>query len=333
MITIRGPNGTETELPVDVRAELEEIPFKSATWSSDKLIANSPFRLENRPSFAVMLEHGGWRDYGAVDPEWQSGSFTRLLAFLRQETYEETGEYLVAKYGDRPDDPTAEVTLNPIRLAADKPKLRRLGNDVSEADILDSYAWRSPYLAGRGISEPIQQLMRIGYDRQRKAITFPWFNANGTLGNVKYRKADAKLFWYAKGGRPIRDMLYGIDIVYSRKMRKCAIVEAEIDALSLMSCGIFAVATGGTAFTRAKAELLLRSPIEELTIYRDNDGPGRAWRNAIVAELGGKLDVRLAAVPRNFGKDVNEAALNGWNPTVGRTRRVENRRLLSFIIG
>jgi DNA primase len=327
LIAIRGPNALETQLPVDIRAELEEFSFKSASWSSDKLIAASPFRYENNPSFAVIFEHGGWRDYGAVDPAWQSGSFVRLLAFLRQETYEEAAEYLAAKYGES-RDPAAEVTLSPIRLATDKPKVYRIGNGI-----LDGYNWRSPYLAGRGISEAVQQLMRIGYDRQQRAITIPWFNADGSLGNVKFRKVVDKTFWYAKGGRPIRDMLYGIDIVYSRKLRKCAIVEAEIDALTLMSHGIFAVATGGTAFTRAKAELLLRSTIEELTIYRDNDRPGRAWRNAIVAEVAGKLDVRLALIPRRYGKDVNEAALNGWNPAEARTRTVERRRMISFNIG
>jgi DNA primase len=328
VLTIRGPNGAETQLPADIRAELEEHTWRSATWTSDKLIAASPFRYEVHPSFAVIFEHGGWRDYGAVDPAWQSGSFIRLLAFLRQETYEEAAEYLAAKYGDHPVDPTAEVALNPIRLATDKPKVYRIGNGI-----LDGYNWRSPYLAGRGITESVQQLMRIGYDRQQRAITIPWFNADGSLGNVKFRKVADKTFWYAKGGRPIRDMLYGIDVVYSRRLRKCAIVEGEVDALALMSYGIFAVATGGTAFTRAKAELLLRSPIEELTIYRDNDGPGRAWRNAIVAELGGKLDVRLALIPRRYGKDVNEAALNGWNPAEARMRTVERRRMISFNIG
>ncbi|MFF2886695.1 toprim domain-containing protein [Paenibacillus sp. NPDC057967] len=309
MIAIRGPNGAETSLPVDIRAELEEFPWTSATWSSDKLIAASPFRYERHPSFAVIFEHGGWRDYGALDPRWQSGSFIRLLSFLRQETYEETEDYLAVKYGVSPRDPTAEITLKVPNLIIDKPRTVRIGTQL-----LDQYNFRSPYLGSRGISESVQQLMRIGYDRQRRAITIPWFNPEGSLGNVKYRKVADKTFWYAKAGRPIREMLYGINVAYERRIKRAAIVEAEVDAMTLMSRGIFAVATGGTAFTRAKAELLLRSPIEELTLYRDNDGPGRAWRNAIVRELAGKMDVRLALIPRRYGKDVNEAVNAGWNP-------------------
>jgi len=328
VITLRGHSGIETHLSVDIRSELEEFLWTSATWTSDKLIAASPFRHERHPSFAVIYEHGGWRDYGATDPRWQSGSFIRLLSFLRQETYEETEDYLAVKYGARPPDPTAEITLSPIRLPEDKPRIVRIGNGL-----LDGYNFRSPYLAGRGIAESVQQLMRIGYDRQWRAITIPWFNADGSLGNVKYRKVADKTFWYAKGGRPIREMLYGINVAYERRIKRAAIVEAEIDALTLMSRGIFAVATGGTAFTKSKSELLLRSPIEELTLYRDNDGPGRAWRNAIVAELYGKMDVRLAAVPRRYGKDVNEAANAGWNPVLARTKRVEMRRMVSFNIG
>ncbi|MCU6709302.1 toprim domain-containing protein [Paenibacillus sp. J5C_2022] len=324
MITMRCSDGVETELPVDIRAELAEHEWTSVTWTDNKLVAASPFRYERHPSFAVILEHGGWRDYGATDSDWQSGSFVRLLSFLRRETVEETAEYLAVKYGDNADGSDADITLKVPKLLADKPKVYRIGNDASEADILDQYRWRSPYLGRRGITEPVQQLMRIGYDKRTKAVTIPWFNLDGSLGNVKYRKVSGKAFWYAKNARPIREMLYGINIVYGRRITKVAIVEGEVDALTLMTHGIFAIATGGTAFTAAKAELILRSPIEELTIYRDNDGPGRAWRNRIVDELAGKIDVRLALVPARFGKDVNEAVMNGWDVCSGRSRKCRN---------
>ncbi|MNP79189.1 hypothetical protein D3C76_1769730 [compost metagenome] len=52
-----------------------------------------------------------------------------------------------------------------------------------------------------------------------------------------------------------------------------------------------------------------------------------------MAELGGKLDVRLALIPKKYGKDVNEAANAGWNPAVAKTRHVERRRMISFNIG
>jgi hypothetical protein len=300
-ITIRG-----SPLTIDIRAELADFPWIRATWTDSRLLAASPFRYDKSPSFYVILDGddaGCWGDSGASDPEWQRGGIVRLLSFLRDETVGETLDYLTLKYGDTGAEATDELTLNlPQLYTPDKPRVTRISSAI-----LDAYRFRSPYLGGRGISESVQRLMTVGYDRKRHAVTLPWFNADGSLGNVKYRRTDSKTFWYQRGGRPIREMIYGIHIAYKQRIRRAAIVEAEVDALTLMSAGIFAVATGGTAFTAAKRDLILRSPIEELTLIRDNDSAGRAWRNRIVAELSGKIELRIALVPTEH-KDVNEWA-------------------------
>ncbi|MCD9024365.1 toprim domain-containing protein [Cohnella silvisoli] len=295
-------------MKIDVRAELADFPWIRATWSDTRLIAASPWRYDRQPSFYVILDeddpaYGSWGDSGADDPEFQRGGIVRLLAFLRDETIGETLEYLRDKYGGHGEEKSDELALNlPKLYVPDKPRVTRI-----DSAILDAYRFRSPYLGSRGISEEVQRLMSIGYDRQRRAVTIPWFNADGSLGNVKYRRTDSKTFWYERGGRPIREMVYGINITYERKLKRAAIVEAEVDALTLMSAGIFAIATGGTALNREKAELILRSPIEELMLFRDRDAAGRAWRNRIVAELKGAIDLRVANVARPY-KDVNEWA-------------------------
>ncbi|WP_337102391.1 toprim domain-containing protein [Paenibacillus sp. YIM B09110] len=300
---------------IDIRAELEPFPWINATWTETRLIAASPFRYDRHPSFYVILDeldegYGCWGDSGTGE----RGGFTQLLAFLRDETYEEAADYLRARYGELPND-TDEIVLNMPRLNVDKPRVTRI-----DSAILDTYTYRHPYLGQRGISEAVQRLFNIGYDRTRQAVTIPWYNADGSLGNVKYRRVDSKTFWYERGARPIREMLYGIHIAYQRKIRKAALVEAEVDAHSLCTAGIFAIATGGSAFNRTKAELLLRSPIEEVTLYRDNDAAGRAWRNRIVAELGGEMDVKLALVRRPY-KDVNE-----WHCEEGPIRHGRERK-------
>lgn len=175
--------------------------------------------------------------------------------------------------------------------------------------ILDRYKISAalPYLSGRGISGPVQRLMRIGFDRARNAVVIPWFNADGTLGAIKYRKIDDKVFWYERGGRPIREMLYGIDVVHARRLRKIALVEAEIDAMTLMSAGIPAIATGGsTSWNALKRDMLLRSPAQEIVLLRDNDAPGRAWRNRIANDLRDRIALSIAVLPTRF-KDANDS--------------------------
>src|SRR5690606_40617730 len=121
--------------------------------------------------------------------------------------------------------------------------------------------------------------------------------------------------------RPIGEMLYGIHVVYKRRLTKAAIVESPIDALTLMSNGICGLATGGTAVTDAKISLLLRSPIEELTIWRDQDEAGRAWQKRIVAALRGKIQLKIAKIQRGY-QDVNEEAFAGIDNRSGKTRAI-----------
>jgi DNA primase len=284
----------------NARDELEPFPWINATWTMTRLIAASPFRYDRHPSFYVILDendegYGCWGDSGTGE----RGGFVQLLAFLRDETYDEAAEYLRIKYGEQPADSDG-ITLTMPRLTLDKPRVTRI-----DASILERYRFRHTYLEKRGIAEEVQRVMNIGYDRDRQAVTFPWMNPDGTIGNLKYRRVDSKAFWYAKGARPIREMLYGIHIAYKQRIKRAVIVEAEIDALSLMSAGIYAIATGGAAFNEAKRDLLLRSPIEEVVLLRDNDSAGRRWRNRIEEELRGKVGVELSLVPRNY-KDVNE---------------------------
>lgn len=59
------------ELDVDIRQELEVFPWTPPRWSSDKLIAASPFRYDHTPSFVVNLDG----DY--EEPSRTPGHITR----------------------------------------------------------------------------------------------------------------------------------------------------------------------------------------------------------------------------------------------------------------
>ncbi|MGF9711681.1 toprim domain-containing protein [Paenibacillus naphthalenovorans] len=323
MITIRG-----RPIAVDIRAELERFDFVRPRWTHDKLIAASPFRYDTHPSWFVNLDedseyYGCWSDSGAVDDEWRSGGFVKLLAFLRGETYEEAADYLLAEYAALDDGPAAEITLKVPQLMAEPQRLKV----TLDERILDAYQFRHPYLGGRGIDEAVQRLLGVGYDRRRNAITLPWRHPDGKLAALKYRSTYSRVFWYEKGGAPIRDLVYGIDVIYSRRIKRAAIVEGEVDAMTLMTAGMPAIATGGaTNWTRIKRDIIVRSPLEDIVIYRDNDAAGKAWARRIMADLSPYMSVRLAYVPGRF-KDVNDAHNGGWVP------RANIRQISANIVG
>jgi DNA primase len=285
-------------IEVDVRAELEQFTWTRPKWSSDKLIAASPFRYDKSPSFFVNLSGdyaGCWGDSGAYDQEWASGNFTKLLSFLRNESYEETEEYLLGEYGI-PSDGTGAIVLKPVSLAIQR------NRQPLKKEILADYIEDYTYLKNRGISEHIQRQMGVRYDSQSRAAVIPWNLTEKSLTSVKFRTVYGKTFWYHKGGRPIRELVYGIEQAGPITI----ICEAEVDAMSWMEAGYAAAAVGGASVNGWKRDLLLRSSIEELIIATDNDKAGGKLRNEIETAMRGHVRVRQAYV-RADCKDANEA--------------------------
>jgi Toprim-like len=294
---------------VQIRDELETFPWKRATWTPDKLIAASPFRYDSTPSFYVWLRDnpvtgaraGDWGDYGAADPEYRRGGFVKLLAFLRNETEEETREYLRWKYGDGP------VAADAESLTLDLSGVLRLPERKQPLDprILNEWDREHPYLGLRGISPEVQKEMRAGYDIKSKAVTIPWFLPDGSLGNVKFRRVSEKTFWYVKGGWPLRELVYGIDAIYRKRAKMAVLVEAEIDAMYVMTAGFPAVAVGGSSFSDEKAELLRKSPLEELRIATDNDEAGERLKAQVIEKMAGYCELYDVGIPSGC-KDINE---------------------------
>ena len=296
-ILIRGIN-----YDIDVESELRQFDWVKPRWTDEKLIAASPFRYDSKPSFFVRLQPHGrfpagvWADLGAYDDEWKKGNFVKLLSFLRNETYEETEDYLRTKYGLVAG--SDEIVLRPPRL-----KLKRERRPLS----IDVQPTVTEYLSRRGIGPEIQRLFGVSFDEQAQAVMLPWRLPDGRLANVKFRRTQGKAFWYVAeqaGGWPIRELVYGIDVIYAQSIRAAALVEAEIDALSFWTVGIPAIAVGGASFNETKRDMILRSPIEEIVIATDNDKPGERLREEIERELRGKLRLKHA---RFVGvKDANE---------------------------
>lgn len=312
VIKVRG-----IDVDVDILAELNNFSWHGVRMPiREKFIACSPFRSERRPSFFVNLsgEYAGtWRDSGYIDDGYEKGNFVKLLAYLRNETEPETEEYLLETYGA----PTSwdDLTLN-IDLSMEKRK------DFLPFETLKTYAFRHPYLERRGIPERIQRGLKIGYDPQKKAVVIPWFDPMGRLGNIKFRSVKSKVFWYQKDAAPVRDLVYGMHVIYKKGIEEAVLVEAEIDAMTWWSYGIPAIAAGGTSISDKQASIIKRSPLKRLTVCPDNDESGQKLVENVSHKLGRYIELYITNIPTIF-KDVNEAHTNGVRP------QYEPRRIAS----
>jgi DNA primase len=149
MIKIR-----EHELAIDVLEELDPYEWYRGRVRTDEFTSCSPFRRESSPSFSISLLTGLWIDFGAgIEEYYKKGDLVLLLSFLRAETPSEVEDYLLDKYGiDLSDVEKLSLGLN-FALEEVKPFILTL-------EEYKKYAFRHTYLAGRGISEKVQNRLR-----------------------------------------------------------------------------------------------------------------------------------------------------------------------------
>lgn len=282
---------------IDIEAELNEFEWERARWSSSKLIAASPFRFDKSPSFFVNLDGelaGMWGDSGYYDDEWKSGNIVKLLSYMRNETYEETTEYLLERYDISSDNRDLRLILPNIPITLYRKALPR-GIIV---------AGQSPYLTKRGIYPDVQAQAGVGKSQHKRFVAIPWNAPDGKLANVKYRATRGKTFFYEKGATPIRSLVYGADL-YVKSSDDLIVCEAEIDALSWRSAGFNAVAVGGVAFTNEQSSIISRLPAKRLLLAGDNDKAGQRF-NARVASGVKSKDIALIQLAYSDCKDAND---------------------------
>ena len=286
------------DVPINIWSELEPYldHFKDYRIRGDKLQACSPFRYERHPSFAVNLENGTWVDSGSPTDLYHKGNFISLLAYLRQEEYQDTEEYLIQAY---------HVMMEEV----DRLQLKmNLAQEVPSA-----FNWkdmkhlhhRHPYLARRGISKEVQHLFLVGYDKEHEAIALPWISTKKEIINIKYRSIRYKQFFYEQDGQLTKNYVYGLAQCIHKGYKDVAIVESEIDCMYLWSNGIPSVAMGHAGINKTQINLLADAGVETVTIASDNDQAGCRFRESMEKNLPRYFTVMSLDFPMCY-KDVNE---------------------------
>lgn len=288
------------KLNVNIAEELEPYlnHFDSAVVKEDKLLSCSPFREDRKPSFAVNLIDGLWIDSGGVG-EYHKGGFVKLLAFLRNESAEATEDYLLELYSERNIE-TSSLKLD-IKL-----KSSQVAPQIISNEQLQQYAYRSPYLSGRGISEHIQRKFRVGYCKDTQAVVMPHADKQGNIVNLKFRSVRHKKFWYGNG-QPVKNHLYGLyQCLQEPHLESVVIVESEIDCMILWSHGIPAVAFGTAHMSVRQAKLLLSSGIPEFIIATDNDAAGKDCKEQVIKAFQGRRKIKQLIFPSTAVKDIGD---------------------------
>lgn len=309
-------------LNVDFYSELEPYldQFPQHVLRDNKIQSCSPFRIDRNPSFAVNLENGTWIDSGATG-EYHKGHFLSLLSFLREESVEDTSEYLLRMYSPLlKEESDLHLDMTDFGQSSKQETLK-----IFSADELKQFAFRHPYLGKRGISEEVQQQFRVGYDSDKRAVAMCWCNADGDVVNIKFRSVDTKHFWYANGQR-IKNHLYGYHNFIKNSAAIVTITESEIDCMRLWTLGIPAVALGTAHISQQQVELLFKLNVEELVIATDNDAAGRECARTLEEIFAGTFRVTYFDFDNTISKDISDLSSDEI------TLRYENRKCLEFVL-
>ena len=289
------------EVPVNIWAELEPYldHFGDYRIRGDKLQACSPFRYERHPSFAVNLENGTWIDSGSPTDLYHKGNFVALLAYLRQEEYQDTEEYLFQAYHIMLED------TERLQLKIDLQQESTVGVTYEWFKDFPQLQFRHPYLLKRGVTKEVQRLFCIGFDKEHEAVAMPWFNSDKKVINVKFRSIRYKQFFYLQDGQLTRNYVYGLPQCKALGYKDVAIVESEIDCMYLWSNGIPAVAMGHAGINKNQIQLLLNAGIETVTFASDNDEAGERFRIEMRKKLPKLFTCYELEIPYMY-KDVND---------------------------
>ena len=170
------------------------------------------------------------------------------------------------------------------------------------------------YLLKRKLAREVFELYKLGYDPADKTVLFPVRDIQGRVVFYKGRSIAGKHFYNAKDIDK-SSLVYGLYELCSllelgeiTPDTEIWITESEIDALTLISLGYFAVAIMGSHISEEQCRELERAPFRRFILATDNDEAGRK----------GASQIKRLLIPKGFRftnlrwhtelKDVNDLA-------------------------
>ena len=171
---------------------------------------------------------------------------------------------------------------------------------------LDKYRYIHPYMYSRGLTDEIIERFDIGYDRERKEITFPVRDIEGRCVFVAGRSVERKFFRLPKG---IDKPIYCADKFRAGTYRTAYITESFLNCLTCWKYNKPAMAMIGTG-NQKQYEILNKLPVREYILAFDPDEAGRKATERFRKNVHGKIIKELVYTDNRDINDLQEEFLN-----------------------
>lgn len=170
--------------------------------------------------------------------------------------------------------------------------------EITEEE-LDTYRYIHPYMYSRGLTDEIIERFDIGYDRERKEITFPVRDIEGRCVFVAGRSTERKFFRLPQGlNKPLYQGYRFVDGSY----KICYVTESFLNCLTCWKYDKPAIAMLGTG-NKKQYEILNKLPVREYILAFDPDEAGRKATERFRNNVRGKI-IKELVYPDN--RDIND---------------------------
>lgn len=318
----------DTIIQADTQSVLDMLKFDLAQHGVDRfhifrnngenIQTNCPFHKggqERKPSFGINGEKDkchcfacGWSGsieemiseiFGYMD----DGKFGKRWLIKRFNTVEiETRPNIMEGFNGRPSDIYNHNRHNNI---CDSEHNRDCDRYIRELE-LDKYRYIHPYMYERGLTDEIIERFDIGYDRERKEITFPVRDIEGRCIFIAGRSTERKFFRLPKGmDKPI----YCSHLFRYGTYTRAYITESFLNCLTCWKYDKPAMAMIGTG-NQKQYELLNKLPVREYILAFDPDEAGRKATERFRKNVHGKIIKELVYTDNRDINDLQEEFLN-----------------------
>lgn len=274
--------------------------LKNIINRNDNISITCPFHNngnENRPSCCVYnrtdnskVPYGFFRCFTCGE----QGNLWKLVSKCLNITYEDSKIWLTDNFSNTIRE--KYLNLPKIELHKNYKKQQQYLNEK----ILDKYSYLHPYQFKRGLTEEIIKKFKIGYNFDTNSITFPVWNEHGQLVGITERNVDYKKFYIPKNmDKPV----YLLNFIEKENITEVVVCESQINALTLWSWGIPAIALFGTG-SKHQYEILNKSGIRVYHLAFDGDLAGQHGALRFKKAMNKYVLVDVIEIPKD--KDVND---------------------------
>ncbi len=249
---------------------------------------------ERKPSFGININNGKAHCFSC---NW-SGDITTMISELFGH-HTDFGQYglkwLVTNFNS-----TEIENRKPIMSFFNNSKKEEKDKIITEEE-LDKYRYIHPYMYERGLTDEIIEEFDIGYDKEKKCLTFPVKNYAGDVIMIATRSVEGKFFHIPQTkDKPI----YCAEKFQLGSYKKCYITESFLNCLTLWKLGLPAVALMGTG-SSSQIRMLQHLPVRKYILALDPDEAGRKGTQRLKKYLSEYKIVReIEYVDKN--KDIND---------------------------